>query len=51
MLVGDLNINSKELPFRLTLNSHLASYKVGSKIKATNGNGIYDPLNEEYSQR
>jgi hypothetical protein len=32
MLVGDLNINSKEEPFKLTQNSHLASYKFDKSI-------------------
>jgi hypothetical protein len=32
MLVGDLNINAKEEPFRLTLNSYLSSYKLDTSI-------------------
>jgi hypothetical protein len=50
MLVGDLNINSKEAPFRLTMNSYLASYKLEIPI-GKDSNRLRQPLNEESSSK
>lgn len=41
LLVGDMNINSNEKPFKLTSNSHLGSYKEQKIDKKT----VRQPLN------
>jgi endonuclease/exonuclease/phosphatase family metal-dependent hydrolase len=45
LLVGDLNINSQENPFRLTLNSYLGEYQQQKKRSSLHYN-----LNEELEE-
>jgi endonuclease/exonuclease/phosphatase family metal-dependent hydrolase len=47
LLVGDLNINSKEAPFRLTLSSHLKEAGSKRNVGAEKRKDLRRPLQEE----